>query len=82
MSFIEGTGFDNGLNESFGFKGLVESDPAVKVPILGVDDTAGPVTLIGIVETFERDPLAGTLLREYSYSLFNDSTPVKTRFVP
>jgi hypothetical protein len=70
-----------GLDESFGFKGLVESDPAVKVPIFGISDTAGPVTLLGIVETLERT-VTGTFLREYSYSLNNDGTPVKTRFVP
>jgi len=81
ISFLDNFS-DNGLNESFGFKGLVESDPAVKVPILGVADTAGPVTLIGIVETFERDPVTGTMIREYSYSLLNDGTPVSTRFVP
>jgi len=71
-----------GLDESFGFKGLVESDPAVKVPVNGIADTAGPVTLIGIVETFELNQFTGTSNREYSYSLNNDGTPVKTRFVP
>jgi hypothetical protein len=71
-----------GLDESFGFKGLVESDPAVKVPIFGISDRAGPVTLIGVVETLERAVPFGPSIREYSYSLNNDGTPVRTSFVP
>jgi hypothetical protein len=59
-------------------KGLVVSDQAVKVPIGGIADTAGPVTLLGIVETVTWN---GTC-RAYSYSLYNNSVPVPTVFVP
>jgi hypothetical protein len=59
-------------------KGLVVSDQAVKVPIGGIADTAGPVTLLGIVETVTWN---GTC-RAYSYSLYNNSVPVPTVFEP
>lgn len=59
-------------------KGLVVSEQAVKIPIFGIADVAGPVTLLGIVETATWD---GTC-RMYSYSLYNNSLPVPTAFVP
>jgi hypothetical protein len=62
-------------------KGSFLSDPAEKVAIFGVTDIAGPVTLLGIVETQEFTA-AGGLDREYSYSMYNDSIPVGTRFQP
>jgi len=74
------------LTEAFmGRKGLVQSTPAEKVPLLGIADTAGPVTLLGLVETNEFVPIPGDgrpLVRGYMYSLYNDSTPVQTFFVP
>jgi hypothetical protein len=59
-------------------KGLVVSDQAVKVPFGGIDDTAGPVTLLGIVETATWNGAC----RVYSYALYNNSVPVPTVFVP
>jgi hypothetical protein len=59
-------------------KGLVVSDQAAKFPIGGVADIAGPVTLLGIVETLTTN--GGN--RAYSYSLYNNSLPVPTAFVP
>jgi hypothetical protein len=59
-------------------KGLVVSDQAVKVPIGGITDTVGQVTLLGIVETVTWN---GTC-RAYSYSLYNNSVPVSTVFAP
>jgi hypothetical protein len=83
---------DFNLNETFmGRKGLVQSTEATKVPFLGINDTSGSVTLLGIVETNEfvpalerveddADPFI--LLRGYMYSLYNDSTAVTTVFSP
>jgi hypothetical protein len=59
-------------------KGLVVSEQAAKFPIFGIADFAGRVTLLGIVETATWD---GTV-RMYSYSLYNNSLPVPTTFVP
>ena len=59
-------------------KGLVVSDQAVKSPIGGIADTAGPVTLLGIVETATWNGAC----RVYSYSLYNNSVPVPTVFEP
>jgi hypothetical protein len=59
-------------------KGLVVSEQAVKVPIGGIADTAGPVTLLGIVETATWNGAC----RVYSYSLYNNSVPVPTVFEP
>jgi hypothetical protein len=74
------TDLNSGLDETFGRKGLVESGQAYKTQYIG-GDTAGPVTLLGIISTRERDATQ-TIYREYSYSLFNDGKTVKTRFVP
>jgi hypothetical protein len=72
---------DPNLNEFFGRRGLIESTEAEKVAIFGVDDVAGPVTLLGIIETIEKTP-NGRPAREYSYSLFHDGRPVPTTFEP
>jgi hypothetical protein len=76
-------GIDDNLDEaSMGSrKGSFLSAPAEKVPFIGIADIAGPVTLLGIVETQEFTA-GGALDREYSYSMFNDSTPVPTTFQP
>jgi len=54
-------------------KGVFIAGPAEKVPIFGIQDTAGPVTLLGLVETLE-GPTASE--RQYIYGVFNDSAPV------
>jgi hypothetical protein len=59
-------------------KGLVVSDQAQKFPFLGINDVAGPVTLLGIVTTVVT---GGPGSQSYSYSLYNDSVPVPTAFV-
>jgi hypothetical protein len=60
-------------------KGIVISDPAQKVATGGIVDTAGPVTLLGLVTVVEG--LTGTE-RENFYQLLNDSNPVPTSFFP
>jgi hypothetical protein len=60
-------------------KGYFKSDPAEKVPFLGVPDPQiGPVTLLGIVVTRERGSAGPE--QSYSYSLYNDGIPVPTYF--
>jgi hypothetical protein len=77
---------DPNLVETFmGRKGLVQSAEAEKVAIFGIDDKAGPVTLIALIDTREFTLLpsgAPTLTRGYIYSTYNDSRPVPTSFVP
>lgn len=77
---------------AFGFGD--EADPAVQAAQAA--DTAGPVTLLGIVDTVEYIIVSvpnptpppdnvifiDGIARSYSYSLFNDSTPVATDFFP
>jgi len=75
------TSIDPNLDQFFGSKALLETTEAEKVAIFGVDDTAGPVTLIGIVETLELNR-GGTVIREYSYGLFNDGRAIPTTFEP
>jgi hypothetical protein len=72
------TSIDNTLTSTlFGNKGLVQSTGAQKQAFLGVGDNTGPVTLLGIVETVDN-----TLEDSYAYSLFNDSQPLPTTYVP
>jgi hypothetical protein len=71
------TDIDPNLDEFFGQKGLIESTEAEKAPIFGIGDTAGPVTLLGLVETVELDK-NGADQRQYSYSLLNDGRPIST----
>jgi len=60
-------------------KGLLQSGPAEKVDIFGIDDPQeGYVTLIGIVET--RELSAAGDETSYSYSLYNDGNYVPTYF--
>ena len=67
-------------------KGLVQSTRAEKSAVLGITDTAGPVTLLGLVVTRECDAVLGcggsNTLRHFTYPLSNDSIPVATSFVP
>jgi len=80
------TAIDPNLVETFmGRKGLVQSAEAEKVPIFGINDIAGPVTVLGLIDTREFTLLpsgAPTLTRGYIYSTYNDSRPVPTSFVP
>jgi hypothetical protein len=77
------TSINSNLTEAFmGRKGLVESAGAFKIPIAGIADNAGPVTLLGIVETNEFNVPHDSVVRGYMYSLYNDSTPVPTAFRP
>jgi hypothetical protein len=55
------------------------SDAAEKVAFGGIDDTDGPVTLLGLVETLEGP---SGVQRSYSNEVWNDSVPVPTVFVP
>jgi hypothetical protein len=76
---------DPALTETFmQRKGLVQSTEAEKVPFLGnAFDVAGPVTLLGLIETSEFS-VAGPpdVVRGYMYSMYNDSRPVPTTFFP
>ena len=57
------------------------STGAFKQPNLGVDDTSGPVTLLGIIET--KEIVTGTAVANEHISEFsNDGTPVATTFCP
>jgi hypothetical protein len=77
------TSINSNLTEAFmGRKGLVESGGAYKIPIAGIADDPGPVTLLGIVETNEFNVQHDQVVRGYMYSLYNDSTPVPTAFRP
>jgi len=63
-------------------KGLLVSEAAEKGFFAGVFDKIGPVPLLGIVETIERNATGG-IVREYSYSMYHDTAPVENRiFVP
>src|SRR5262249_31253958 len=59
-------------------KGNLVSGPATKISV-GVGDTTGPATLLGLVETLEGP---SGVDRTYSNSVWNDSVPVPTAFVP
>jgi hypothetical protein len=76
--------FTPGLGETntFGFKGLVESTSAFKIPVLGTFDHTGPVTLLGLVLTREDSTVEGLATRHYAYPLFDNSIPLATSFMP
>ena len=74
------TRIDRNLNQTFmGRKGSFLTGQAFKFPINGIFDTAGPVTLLGLVETVEGPTLSD---RVYFTGVFNNSVPVPTIFVP
>jgi hypothetical protein len=70
-------------NSLFSDFGLTSAE---KSAVLGITDTAGPVTLLGLVITRECDPVLGcggsNTLRHFTYPLSNDSIPRATSFVP
>jgi len=75
-------GIDPGLRTSvMGRKGVVISDPAQKIQWAGISDQAGPVTLLGLIETTEGST-AGSAARSYFTPVSNDSVPVPTEFEP
>jgi hypothetical protein len=77
------TDIDPNLNQTFmGRKGVFFSAPAFKFPINGIFDTAGPVTLLGLVETLEGPAPATVGMRNYFTGVFNGSDPVPTIFLP
>ena len=65
-------------------KGVFVTDLAEKIPIFGINDDAGPATLLGLVETLEgpNANVPGLAERQYIYGVFNDSVPVPTVFRP
>ena len=64
-----------------GRKGVVEFSQAKKEAWAGIVDHTGPVTLLGLIETYEGAG-PGTANREYITPLFNDGDVVPTCFVP
>jgi len=72
----------NLTKQQMGFrKGVFQSTQAFKNPIGGVNDTAGNVTLLGLVHTFEGADTS-TSDRTYIYEPYNNSVPVPTYFLP
>jgi hypothetical protein len=61
-------------------KGIVIAGPAEKVPIFNIDDTPGPVTLLGLVEVLEGASPTSGADRQFFYQFLNDSNPVPTTF--
>jgi hypothetical protein len=77
------TQIDPNLNQTFmGRKGSFVTGEAFKFPINGIFDTAGPVTLLGLVETLEGPTVDTLSQRVYFTGLFNNSAPVPTIFLP
>jgi hypothetical protein len=64
-----------------GRKGVVEFSQAKKEAFAGIVDHTGPVTLLGLIETYE-GPAPNMANREYITPLFNDGDVVPTCFVP
>jgi len=64
-----------------GRKGVVEFSQAKKEAWAGIVDHTGPVTLLGLIETYE-GPAPNMANREYITPLLNDGDVVPTCFVP
>ena len=76
------TGIYPNLNQAFmGRKGVFFGGPAFKFPINGIFDTAGPITLLGLVETLEGPTPATLNTRNYFSGVLNDSKSVPTIFL-
>jgi hypothetical protein len=73
---------DLGLTNTFGRKGLLESDRLRPGEQRIPGQPAVPVTILGVIETQERESNFGDIIREYWYSLYNDGTPIDTTFEP
>jgi hypothetical protein len=67
-----------------GREGVFVSDQAKKVKIQGIQDKAGPVTLLGLSETLEGGvfPPVAPWPRAAFSNLFNSSVGIATTFVP
>jgi hypothetical protein len=63
-------------------KGLVVSGQAIKVPLNGIYDIAGPVTLLGLVDTLEGPTVPALGARAYISPTYNNSVPISATFVP
>ena len=63
-------------------KGIVIAGPAQKTPELGIFDTAGPATLIGLVETIEGSIGNSFMERKYNFNMSTNSAPIITTYVP
>jgi hypothetical protein len=57
-------------------KGIVIAGPAQKTPELGIFDTAGSVTLIGLVETIEGTAANNFQERKYDFNMSTNGIPV------
>jgi len=73
-----GTGPLTGMTSDFGRKGNLESGPAQQIDVV-TGLPIKPATLLGLIQTQELS-VAGYVLREYYYLLYNDSIPVPTDF--
>jgi hypothetical protein len=72
----------NLTKQQMGFrKGGFQSDQAFKSPIGGINDTARPVTLLGLVQTFEGADLTVSE-RTYIYEPFNNGVLEPTFLLP
>jgi len=60
-------------------KGVFLSSQAEKFPYTGIFDTAGPVTLLGLVQTQEGSA-PWSMDRSYMFQTFDNSTPIPTAF--
>jgi hypothetical protein len=63
-------------------KGVVIAGPATKLPELGIFDTAGPATLIGLVETIEGSIGNAFSERKYNFNMNTNGAPIITTYVP
>ena len=57
-------------------KGIVIAGPAQKLHSGAPDDSTGPVTLIGLVETIEGTPANGLNERKYNFNMSTNGIPV------
>jgi len=90
---------DPGLvRENMTRKGFFYSVDANKIPFFGINDVAGPVTQLGLIDTVECPgnasgtctPLTApvtasnnpSIVNHYMYRTYDDSVPVPTAFVP
>ena len=62
-------------------KGVFVSGQAEKFPFVGIFDKAGPVTLLGLIQTNE-GAQPWTADRSYIFQAFDNANPIATTFVP
>jgi hypothetical protein len=61
---------------------VFQSTQAIKTPIGGVIDQAGPVTLLALVHTVEGPTTGNVMARSYIFNTFNNGVPINTTFFP